>query len=55
MSLAIVIAATELCKEGDIFLKDIFYYVLDCMFTLDKMPNINTLMCKISKSVGRAF
>ena len=32
-----------------------FVYVLEFMLTLDKMQNISTLMCKISKSEDGAF
>ena len=55
----IVNTAPEIYKEGDFFqkkrMKDIFCEVLEFMLTLDKMLNINTLMCKSSKSVGIAF
>ena len=39
-------------------MEGIFVYVLEYMLTLvilDKMQNIGTLMCKSSKSEGRAF
>ena len=39
-------------------MEGIFVYVLEYMLTLvslDKMQNISALMCKCSKSEGRAF
>ena len=45
---AIVDAAPELCQKGDFSpeksMKGIFAYVLELMFTLDKIQNNSTLM-----------
>ena len=58
--LCLLLSLTDL---GDIFLgkkdgRHFFVYVLEYMLTLvslDKMQNISILICKSSKSEGRAF
>ena len=55
----IVNAAPYLYKEGDFSPKKgwkiFFVYILKFVLTLDKTLNTMSLMCKILKSVGRAF
>ena len=44
----IVYIAPELCQKGDFFLKKRMngIFVLEFMFTLDKIQNISVLMCQ---------
>ena len=52
--------ALDLCQKDEGFflkkrMKGVFVYVLELMLTFDKMQINSTLMCRTSKSEGRAF
>ena len=57
---AMVDTTLDLCQKDEGFflkkrMKGVFVYVLELMLTFDKMQINSTLMCRTSKSEGRAF